>query len=38
VQNIKVEQERAIWILHTKAADECLSYINKLTSIRHTGP
>lgn len=33
IQNIKIEQERALWILHTKAADDCLSYINRLANV-----
>jgi hypothetical protein len=37
IQNIQMEKERALWILHTKAADDCLSYINRVANIRRTG-
>ncbi len=38
IQNIKIEKERALWILHTKAADDCLPYINRLASISSAAP
>lgn len=36
IQNIKMEKEYALWILHAKAADDWLSYMNRLTNIQTT--
>ncbi len=36
IQNIKREKEYALWILHAKAADDWLTYMNRLTNIQKT--
>lgn len=33
LQNIKMEKQYALWILHAKASDEWLSYMNRLINI-----
>ena len=36
IQNIKMEKEYTLWILHAKAADDWLSYMNRLINIQTT--
>lgn len=34
LQNITVEKQYALWILHDRASDDCLSYMNRLINLQ----